>query len=122
MLRAAGALLIALPLAALAAGAVARPAVERALDAGLPCPVLAVTGLACPLCGMSHATVALGAGDVAGAFAFHPLFPLVLAFVLWGGWRMARGRPLAVRGRALPLAGLLAGIAVVWIVNVAAHY
>jgi hypothetical protein len=119
-LRAAGALVVGLPIAALVAGAVARSSTEQALAGGLPCPILFVTGFACPLCGMTHATVALGAGDLGAAFDAHPLFPLVLAFVIWGGVQLARGQPLAIGGRRVPLPVLLAGIAVVWVVNAVA--
>ena len=66
---------------------------------------------------MTHATVALGAGDLGGAFDAHPLFPLVLAFVIWGGVQLARGKPLAIAGRKVPLPALLVFIAGVWVVN-----
>jgi hypothetical protein len=69
---------------------------------------------------MTHATVALGAGDPGAAFAAHPLFPAVLLLVLWGGVQLARGRPLAIGGRRVPLPALLAVIGAIWVVNAAA--
>lgn len=41
---------------------------------GITCPILFTTGVSCPGCGMSRAWLHLLQLDVAGAFAFHPLF------------------------------------------------
>ncbi|XVX19701.1 DUF2752 domain-containing protein [Actinomycetota bacterium] len=41
------------------------------------CPFLTLTGLYCPGCGFTRSTWALGHGDLAGAFARHPLVPLL---------------------------------------------
>ena len=41
---------------------------------GITCPILFFTGISCAGCGMSRAWLALLRGDLAGAFAFHPLF------------------------------------------------
>lgn len=41
---------------------------------GVTCPILFLTGISCAGCGMSRAWIALLGGDLAGAFAFHPLF------------------------------------------------
>jgi hypothetical protein len=57
-------------------------------DAGglILCPYRALTGLACPGCGMTRATHFLLRGDLASAWAYNPLLflavPLVLAFAL----------------------------------------
>lgn len=40
-----------------------------------PCPFRRLTGLRCPLCGLTRATRALTRGDVGGALALHPLAP-----------------------------------------------
>jgi hypothetical protein len=45
------------------------------------CPFLALTGIPCPLCGMTRAWDAALHGDLAAAFKFHPLAPLALP--LW---------------------------------------
>ncbi len=42
------------------------------------CPVYAITGVPCPTCGMSRAWFRFFDGEVADAFAWHPLFLLVL--------------------------------------------
>lgn len=63
----------------------------------LPCPLYQLTGLYCPLCGLTRATHDLASADVAGAMARNPLvIPiLLLAVGLWSSWLVARwrGRP-----------------------------
>lgn len=44
---------------------------------GSLCLVRVYTGLPCPGCGLAHAGLALMRGDVAAAFRFHPLWPLI---------------------------------------------
>jgi hypothetical protein len=44
----------------------------------LPCPLRTLTGIPCPLCGMTTAATALASGDLAGALVANP-FVLVLA-------------------------------------------
>lgn len=57
-----------------------RPLAEIALfyvlieSLGITCPILFLTGISCAGCGMSRAWLALLCGDLAAAFAFHPLF------------------------------------------------
>ncbi|MHA7132847.1 DUF2752 domain-containing protein [Oerskovia turbata] len=71
-------------------------------EGGYPlCPLLALTGWACPACGGLRATHDLATGDLAGAWAMNPLWVLVapLLVVAWGlwvrrSWRGARARPL----------------------------
>jgi len=49
--------------------------------AGLPgweCPILAVTGIPCPGCGMTHATMQLLNGDVVASLQTHAFAPMAL--------------------------------------------
>jgi hypothetical protein len=46
------------------------------------CPVLKVTGVPCPGCGMTRSFVALARGDFEGAIAFHLFGPLVFTACL----------------------------------------
>lgn len=46
------------------------------------CPFSYLFGLSCPGCGMTRAFFSLLRFDFAGAFYYHPLFPLVIALVL----------------------------------------
>ncbi|GMA31126.1 DUF2752 domain-containing protein [Litorihabitans aurantiacus] len=61
------------------------------------CPVLALTGLACPGCGSMRALASLGHGDVATAWAYNPLALVAVALLVgfWVAWAVR-----AVRGRA----------------------
>ncbi len=90
----------------------------------IPCPVLAVTGVDCPGCGMTRACVALAQGEIASAWSFHPfaflLVPLALLVAFAprrtrAAWfRVPRGmrNTLATIGVALAL-GLWASRALV---------
>lgn len=52
----------------------------------LHCPVRSLTGILCPGCGMARAWQAFFRLDIAGAFAYHPMFwavPVVALFVLY---------------------------------------
>lgn len=77
------------------------------------CPLRALTGWACPLCGGLRATSDLAHGDVAGALAMNPLWvvtipALVVAWALWLR-RSSRGH----RARPVPMAGWLALVGVI---------
>ncbi|MBD3785170.1 MAG: DUF2752 domain-containing protein [Micrococcales bacterium] len=62
------------------------------------CLLQQATGLYCPACGGTRATYDLLHGDVAGAFARHPLVPpLYLLVAVYLGYRLmrrAQGRPV----------------------------
>ena len=88
-------------------------------ERGPSCIVKWMTGIDCPFCGMTRATLALGHGDVRGAFALHPLAPVVLVgvLVLFATIAAGRGRALLVGRRPL---FLIVSIATIWIVRLAA--
>lgn len=48
-----------------------------------PCPLYALTGFVCPVCGASRAVFSLTHGDLAGAFARNPLFVVLLPLLTW---------------------------------------
>lgn len=63
----------------LAMGAFAPASWQDALATDGPgCPFRTLTGVNCPFCGMTHATLAIGRGDFSAALGFHPLAPAVL--------------------------------------------
>ena len=76
-----------------------------------PCPMRALTGLDCPLCGATRATHALVRGDLLTALDFNALYVVTLPLVLLAiGWWIVRGRtpaalvPAAVRWAMLGVA------------------
>ena len=58
------------------------------------CPFLALTGLACPLCGGTRAAHDLARGDVPAALGHNPVLTLLLpaAVALWVRWLVRRRR------------------------------
>jgi hypothetical protein len=52
----------------------------------------AMTGLSCPGCGMIHAFLALGHGNVRAAWSFNPGSFVVLPILLWAGIRRVKER------------------------------
>lgn len=88
-----------------------------------PCPVHTLFGIPCPSCGLTRATRLAAHGDFAGATHMHPLWMVVLPFLMvavgtelagyvrGGRWGSA-GRVRAIRVAGLATVGLLL---VVWI-------
>ena len=100
-------------------GAFGPPGLERSIaEDGPSCIVKWTTGIDCPLCGMTRATLAMGGGDWHRAFSLHPLAPFVLAgsLFLMGIVALGRTRSLLFGRRPLILLGVLAAI---WIVRLA---
>jgi hypothetical protein len=87
--------------------AVALAVAGSALELGVLCPLRRLTGVPCPLCGLTTGCWALVRGDVAGAVQAHPLAPAAVAFLVlaWTPWGPSAVRAL---GRhPVPLAMLL---------------
>jgi len=62
-----------LRLALVLAVAVTVSRLHSVLDPGVLCPLRALTGVPCPLCGSTTAFIEAGSGDVTGAFAAQPV-------------------------------------------------
>ncbi len=63
------------------------------------CPLLAITGIACPGCGLTRSFHALFHGDILTALSFNALTPIyVIGFAYLIGMLLS----IAVRGKALP--------------------
>ena len=103
--------------AAIVAGLVAGAA-GCALPAGPSiCPLLALSGIPYPFCGMTRATIALGAGDLDRALALHPIAPVVLILVLAAMVSIALGRNRWLQKSPATVLGALAAI---WVIKLAA--
>ena len=64
------------PVGLLLAGALTLPALPG--HPGLPCPLRTLTGVPCPLCGMTTSVEATAHGHLGGALAANPAGPLVV--------------------------------------------
>lgn len=118
--RATAALWIAFMVTTLAIGAFGGDALRARLSEDGPgCPFRTATSIECAFCGMTHATVALGHGDFAAAFAFHPLAPLVLLGMIAACAAIVAGRSDALMTGRRPY-WILATIGAIWIVNLLA--
>jgi hypothetical protein len=117
--RVAGVLLLLVVPAGLLFGALGSAAARSALaEGGVPCLFRLLTGIPCPFCGLTHATLSLGAGDLAAALAAHPLSPVLLALTLWGAWQIVLGRIPTVRGRPLRASLLVGCFGLLWVFNI----
>lgn len=74
------------------------------------CPMLLITGIPCPGCGMSRALLLLLMGHPAESVKMHPLAPLVLALLIYIGWNRY------IIGRRSKMVLLFTGIGVVLLV------
>jgi uncharacterized protein DUF2752 len=117
--RLAGAVLVPLVPVGLALGAFGSAGLRHELaEGGVVCPFRLATGIPCPFCGLTRATLALGQGDVVGALAFHPLAPVLLALILWLSVTVALGRPV----KGLKTSWMLLLVGAVWAVNLVVHF
>ncbi|WP_232017083.1 DUF2752 domain-containing protein [Gordonia insulae] len=82
------------------------------------CPFARMTGLPCPACGFTRSWVAMGHGDVAGAFAvnaFGPVFMLVAVIATAVAlWALLTGRPVTERLRRVMTSPVALAVLVVW--------
>ncbi len=100
---------------AASAGLVAAAAVWPRLPAhpALVCPLRALTGIPCPLCGMTRACVAAAHGDLARSLAFNPAGVLVVAVAL-----VLLVRPSLVTRIRPPTWSVFAVLGALWVWNI----
>jgi len=84
-----------------------------------PCPLLTITGVPCPLCGMTRSARSLLRFDIASSLHYQPFG--FLAFIgglaILGMWALPRTRAVSIV--RVPVVLLLALIAASWIWNIA---
>jgi Protein of unknown function (DUF2752) len=66
-----------------AAASFVYPALSHATGLGLPCPLRTLTGIPCPVCGMTTAATGLAAGDARVALVANPFVLVLAAGTLW---------------------------------------
>lgn len=96
--------------AAVAAGVVACCAVVTAVDPSTrqlapPCPLLTLTGVACPLCGATRGMHHLLTGQPMAALSSNLLLPVIVGLAVWAWlrWTLPRLRPgLRLPPRSVP--------------------
>jgi uncharacterized protein DUF2752 len=79
----------------------------------LACPLLSLTGVPCPLCGMTRAVVAAAHGHLASSLSFNPGGILVLLLGL-----AALVRPTLLTRLRLPQWSIFAVLGALWLWNV----
>ena len=82
----------------------------------MPCLLHVVTGLHCPLCGMTRGVLAMLRGDLATSVAMHPLAPLVVVMGLIVGIHAVRHRAVVAVGGPLPVIGAVLRHPALWVI------
>ena len=107
-----------------AGAAVVWPTVTGATGFGMPCPLRTVTGIPCPMCGMTTASIAMVRGQFGDAVSANPLIVVlaattvvmlvVLGLRLAGGIAPARRWSADGQRRALRVGAVLAALSWAW--------
>ncbi len=91
----------------------------------VPCIFRWLTGLPCPMCGMTTSLAHMARGEMAAAFGAHVLGPALYVggwlVTLWATWTLVRGAPLVPEPLRRPWApkAFLAVIGAGWLANIA---
>ncbi len=83
-----------------------------------PCPLLTMTGVPCPFCGMTRSVRSIARLDVGASLRFQPfgLVALVCGLIILGLWAVPRTRAIAVV--RVPLVIVFAALVGSWIWNI----
>ena len=99
-------------------GRIPEPAVRRTAGSYGFCPLLELTGLACPLCGGLRATHDLAHLDLAGAWSANALWTVTapVVVVVWLAWLVAAARGRPFRGLSRTAGWVTLGVALTFFV------
>lgn len=84
---------------------------------GIGCPIRYLTGVPCPGCGMTRAWFAVVHGDLAAAFAYHPLFWAVPLAAALGFARVAARQKSIQRAFDIALAAIAVAFIALWMIR-----
>ncbi|MBR2460441.1 MAG: DUF2752 domain-containing protein [Clostridia bacterium] len=79
------------------------------------CLLLGTTGIPCPGCGLTRATLSALRGDIATAFAYHPLF--FAPYVMIGMWLVSSRFSGMKKAAFITVIVLAAAMIVCWIIR-----
>jgi hypothetical protein len=93
----------------------------------ISCPFNTLTGLPCPICGISRASVLMLHGDIGGSFRMHPLGPVVVIgavmSVVYLPWAIMGRKELEAGGiRRWIMWGLVGVVLVAWMISLGRHF
>ena len=83
---------------------------------GWPCPLRALTGIPCPTCFLTRATVAALRGNLSESIQLHAFGPLVAAgLIYWSFIAIRDKRFIPKQLRAWPLGLIAIGLFIYWV-------
>ena len=90
---------------------------------GLSCPVRSLTGVPCPTCFLTRATVAALTGDLSSSLQWHLFGPVVAGgLVLWSAVALRQRRLFPLQPRSKALIGIGIALVAYWIVRLVLSY
>ena len=90
---------------------------------GLSCPLRSLTGVPCPTCFLTRATVAALTGDLSSSLQWHHFGPVVAGgLVLWSAVALRQRRLFPLQPRSKAFIGIGIALVAYWIVRLALSY
>ena len=90
---------------------------------GLSCPLRTLTGVPCPTCFLTRATVAALTGDLSSSLQWHLFGPVVAGgLILWSAVALRQRRLFPLQPRSKALIGIGIALVAYWIVRLVLSY